>query len=107
MSKNHNHNQQQEKSFHALPVQEVLSSLGSQPEGLNDKEIDKRLKEHGFNKLVEGKKKSILTLILSQLNNPVIYLLVAAATISFIFGDIPEAIAIIVVIVLNTIIGFW
>ncbi len=42
-----------------------------------------------------------------QVNNPIIYLLVGVTVISFSFGDLPEAIAIIIVIILNTAIGFW
>ena len=45
-------------------------------------------------------------MLLSQVNNLVIYLLLAACIISIIFSDYPEAIAIFIVIILNTIIGF-
>src|SRR5699024_984979 len=37
----------------------------------------------------------------------IVYLLTAATVLAFVFGDVPEGIAIIVVLVLNTIIGFW
>jgi len=76
-------------------------------EGLSIEEAKKKLKEHGPNKLKEQEKRSIWEIIISQINNPVIYLLTVASVVAFIFGDTPEAIAILVVLLLNTIIGFW
>lgn len=75
--------------------------------GLSSQEAAKRLKSFGRNKLQKSKKRSIWDLIFSQVNNPVIYLLTAASVLAFVFGDIPEGIAILVVLLVNTIIGFW
>lgn len=86
---------------------EVFKRLSTGKKGLSSKEAEKRLKDYGPNKLKEGEKRSILGLLIDQVNNPIIYLLLGAVIISFIFNDIPEAIAIIIVILLNTIIGFW
>lgn len=87
---------------------ELTDQLKSNAEkGLTQEEAERRLEEHGRNKLHEEKQKSIWRILLDQLINPVIYLLVVAVIVSFVFGDIPEAIAIIVVIILNTAIGFW
>lgn len=98
----------QVESPHALDAEEVVKELHTQAEeGLSQQEAEKRLQKYGPNELKEHKEKSLLQLLLSQLNNPVIYLLTAACTLAFAFGDTPEAIAIIVVIVLNTAIGFW
>lgn len=96
-----------EHTFHSLSVEEACHAIDSTEEGLSSEEVGERLQRFGKNRMAEKRKRSILSLIISQVNNPVIYLLVAAATISFIFGDIAEAIAIIIVILLNTIIGFW
>ncbi|GAA0763871.1 cation-translocating P-type ATPase [Psychroflexus lacisalsi] len=76
-------------------------------EGLSSEEAKKKLKEHGPNKLKEQEKRSIWEIIISQINNPVIYLLTVASVVAFIFGDTPEAITILIVLLLNTIIGFW
>ncbi len=92
---------------HALSVEEILNEFDSKKEGLTEKQASEKLNRFGRN-VIEGKKqKSLLQLALDQFNNPVIYLLLGATVVSFIFGDIPEAIAIIVVIILNTAIGFW
>ena len=87
---------------------QVAEELSADPEnGLSKEEAHKRLKTYGRNKLEEGKKRSIWDLIISQVNNPVIYLLTAAAILAFSFGDLPEGIAILVVLLFNTVIGFW
>jgi len=89
-------------------IQDILSELGVDPSrGLNQDDAEERLKNHGANKLRETKERSIWSLILSQVNNPVIYLLVVAMILAFIFGDTEAGIAIAVVILLNTTIGFW
>ncbi|MFW6226636.1 MAG: cation-translocating P-type ATPase, partial [Bacteroidota bacterium] len=85
----------------------IFKELDSQQQGISKEEAKKRLEKHGRNRFEKQKEKSLLVLLLEQLMNPVIYLLAAATIVSFIFGDIPEGIAITVVIILNTGIGFW
>jgi Ca2+-transporting ATPase len=92
---------------HAVNTDEIFSKLESAEDGLTEKQVSERLEKYGSNSIREKKQKSLFRLFLDQVNNPVIYLLLGAVIISFIFGDIPEAIAIIVVIILNTAIGFW
>lgn len=75
--------------------------------GLSHQEAESRLKKYGKNKLKEHKGRSIWQILLSQVLNPVIYLLTAAAILAFVFGDIPEGIAIVIVLLINTLIGFW
>ncbi len=75
--------------------------------GLSAQEAKNRLKKYGQNKLKEHKKRSIWQILLSQVLSPVIYLLTAAAVLAFVFGDIPEGIAIVIVLLINTLIGFW
>src|SRR5690625_4967409 len=93
---------------HASKPEDVLNELGTDAEkGLSREEASVRLEEYGHNKLKEHQQKSLFQIFLDQIANPVVYLLTAAAILAFTFGDILEGIAIIVVLVLNTIIGFW
>lgn len=95
-------------SAHSRGIEEVANALGTDPDrGLTDEEVENRLHKYGPNELEEQEGKSLWSILFAQLNNPVVYLLAAAALVAFLFGDIPEAIAILVVIVLNTAIGFW
>ncbi len=96
-----------EKAYHAGDSQRVLDELDTSTDGLTPEEAQKRLDRYGTNRIRSKQQKSLFRIFLEQINNPVIYLLSAATVIAFVFGDIPEGIAIIVVIVLNTFIGFF
>lgn len=96
------------KDAYRKSANEVAEAVSVNPEeGLSDEEAHRRLKKYGRNKLEEQEQRSIWDIILAQINNPVVYLLTAAAILAFVFGDIPEGIAILVVLLINTIIGFW
>lgn len=92
-------------STHADKVVEKLAT--EQQNGLSKEEAQQRLKRCGPNQLEEQEQKSLFQIFIDQINNPVVYLLTAAAVLAFAFGDLPEGIAIIIVLVLNTMIGFW
>ncbi|MDN3686686.1 cation-translocating P-type ATPase [Cyclobacterium jeungdonense] len=97
-----------EKDYYLQSVEEVLDVWEVDPEmGLSDEEVEKRKKKYGRNILEDQEKESIWHIFISQINNPVIYLLSAAASLAFIFGDVAEGIAILVVLLVNTFIGFW
>jgi Ca2+-transporting ATPase len=74
--------------------------------GLSAKEAASRLKQTGPNRIESQKKISALTILLNQFFSPFVLLLAIAAALSFFFGEWPDGIAIIVVIIVNTIIGF-
>ena len=95
------------KQFYQISIDDTFHILNTSKQGLTNKQAKEEYDKFGPNRIEEKEQKSLLRLLLEQVNNPVIYLLLVAVVISFIFGDIPEAIAIIVVILLNTIIGFW
>ncbi len=92
---------------HTFSTKEAFQEFKTHEEGLSDDQAVARLQEYGRNIIEQKKQKSLFRLFIDQVNNPVIYLLCGAVAVSFIFGDIPEAVAIIVVIILNTMIGFW
>ncbi|KYH35602.1 calcium-transporting ATPase 1 [Clostridium tepidiprofundi DSM 19306] len=74
-------------------------------EGLSSSEIEVRKNKYGLNKLATKKKKSILQLILAQLNDMLIYILIVAAVISALIGEISDAAIIGIVIIINAIVG--
>ncbi|MDP4089646.1 MAG: cation-translocating P-type ATPase [Bacillota bacterium] len=73
--------------------------------GLSDEEVVRRREMYGLNKLQGKKKKTMLRMILSQLNDVLIYILLAAAVVSLILGEESDAIVIAVVIVINAVVG--
>ncbi len=74
--------------------------------GLTSKEAKKRLFEYGENKLVSGKKISALKIFAGQFRDLMIMILLASTVISVLMGETVEAIAIIVIVLLNAILGF-
>ena len=93
---------------HARSQDEVVEQLTTDiGHGLSAEEVGQRREQYGPNQLKERKQKSLFQVLLDQVNTPVVYLLAAAAALSFVFGDIPEGVAILVVLLINAVIGFW
>ena len=88
-------------------VAELLKENNVDPDiGLSESEAAKRLKKFGYNQFKKHKKKHALLIFLSQFKNSITALLLVASTISFLFGDLTEALAIMAVLVINAVIGF-
>ncbi|WP_455465307.1 HAD-IC family P-type ATPase [Candidatus Hodarchaeum mangrovi] len=75
--------------------------------GLNASEVLQRQNKYGKNKLPEKKSQSAALLYLSQYKNPLIYIILVAAVISFLLEQYEDTIIIGIVILLDTIIGFF
>ena len=73
--------------------------------GLTAEQVEERQKIYGPNRLEEGKRKSVLQLFWEQLNDPLIYILMAAIAISLFLGEAGESMIIAAVIVLNAVVG--
>jgi len=74
-------------------------------QGLSEEEVKKRRAVCGRNELEQEKKKSYVALFFEQLNDPLIAVLIVAAGISILLGEIYDAAIIAFVILLNTIVG--
>jgi Ca2+-transporting ATPase len=92
--------------WHTLKTEETFKKLGTSKRGLTGAEVEKRLDEYGTNQLEEAKRINKLALLVSQLKNPLVGVLVAAAIISFLVGKLVDTMVVAVVIVFNTTIGF-
>ncbi|MCW8917215.1 MAG: cation-translocating P-type ATPase [Gammaproteobacteria bacterium] len=92
--------------WHTLETTAVLTRLGSDgAAGLSSKEAAARLAQYGPNLLVEGRSRSLPLLFLGQFSDFMILVLVGAAVVSGIIGEPQDAIAILVILLLNAIIG--
>lgn len=89
-------------------VQEAEKELRTDlSQGLTPEEAAKRLQENGPNELKEKKGKTKLQIFLSQLNDPMIYILFAAAAVSILLKEVGDACIILVVVLLNAFIGMF
>ena len=73
--------------------------------GLTKAQVKERQTIYGPNRLKEGKKKSVPKLFWEQLNDPLIYILMAAIAISLFLGEAGESMIIAAVIILNAVVG--
>jgi Ca2+-transporting ATPase len=88
-------------------AEEVLRDLKvSAATGLTASDVERRRREHGPNRLREAPPRSAAAILVAQLSSVIVLLLAVAAGLSFAFGEAVEAVAIVVVIVLNALIGF-
>ncbi|ATD54762.1 calcium-translocating P-type ATPase, PMCA-type [Clostridium chauvoei] len=87
-------------------IEDIIEEFGSNTtNGLSSSEAKSRLEKNGPNKLASKKKKSMLQLFFVQINDVMIYILLAAAVISAFMGEVSDAIIILIVILVNAIIG--
>jgi Ca2+-transporting ATPase len=75
--------------------------------GLSKSEAQKRLQEFGNNQLLEQRKVSAFHLFFNQFSNFIVWILITAAIIAGILRDWIDAFAIIVIVILNTLLGFF
>ncbi|PKM84200.1 MAG: ATPase [Firmicutes bacterium HGW-Firmicutes-11] len=85
---------------------QILNELKTDVErGLSDEEARRRIEEYGPNSIEEKKAKTKLQIFLSQLKDPMIYILMAAMVISAFLKEFGDSVIILAVILLNAIIG--
>jgi Ca2+-transporting ATPase len=75
--------------------------------GLTSSQVLERKKRFGVNALPEQKGRTALTIYLSQFKNPLIYVISIAAFISFVMGEYNDALIIGIVIILDSLVGFF
>ncbi len=91
--------------YHAVPVEEVMRALATQPQGLSSAEASLRLSRFGPNKLPEPPKRTLLQRIAAQIHNVLIYVLLGAAVVTAAMAHWIDTAVILGVVVINTIIG--
>jgi len=91
-----------------MKTQEIENALQTSIKlGLNKDEVTKRQRKHGFNELQEAEKQSALLLFFAQFKDFMVLVLLVATLISGILGEYVDAIAIIAIVFLNGILGFF
>ena len=88
-----------------MKKEDVLKILGTDENGLTQNQAKENQKKYGKNELAEGKKKNPFILFLEQYKDFLVIILIIAAIISGVLGDIESAIVIFVVITINAILG--
>jgi P-type Ca2+ transporter type 2C len=93
------------RAWHAIPVDEVLAMLGVDRVGLSVDEAATRFESYGANVLPEGEKRTLGHMVFDQFKDFLILLLIGAAVVSGLLGEVTDTVAIVVIVVLNAVIG--
>jgi Ca2+-transporting ATPase len=91
----------------SLPPEAVVAALDVDPaQGLSPGEARRRLRHHGPNRLRETRSRRGWQILWDQLASPIVALLALATAVALAFGERLEALAIGVVLIVNSSIGF-
>ncbi len=88
-------------------AKEILTQLQSDKNGLSQKEAEKRLQLHGKNTISEKKEVGIILEFFSHFANPLIIVLLCAASISAYFGEIKNFVVILIMVLASVILDFF
>lgn len=88
-----------------LNKKELLKKLDTSQSGLKTSEAEKRINKYGLNELPEEKQKSLFSIFLSSFNDPIIYVLIVAAILSFAVKETLDACAILFIILVDAVVS--
>jgi magnesium-transporting ATPase (P-type) len=91
--------------WHALPASDALARLGSRETGLLDAEVRERMVRFGPNRLEMAEGPGLWRRVLTQFNNLLVLVLLAAAVVTALIGHTLDAGVILAVVLLNVFIG--
>jgi len=92
--------------FHALDAQAVMHQLATSGRGLTEEEAERRLRLYGPNVVERGKRDSAWVILFRQINNPLVWVLLASALLAVVIGKVVDGLVVFAVVLLNAVIGF-
>jgi P-type Ca2+ transporter type 2C len=93
--------------FYTRTKEESLQLLESSAiQGLSTVQVGNRIKEYGKNELPEPKKENAFVKFLKQFTDVLVLVLIAAAIISFVLGELLDGIVVLAIVILNGIMGY-
>ena len=93
------------KDAYTKSSNDILEELSSKKDGLNEKEVTKRLEKYGYNEIEAKKPKTILEMVIDGLKDKMILILLLASILSFILGEVAEGVVILIIIFINSLIS--
>lgn len=93
-------------NWHLLPLSEVSQALNTTASGIDHLTASNRLIEYGKNQITDKIKKTVFQMLLHQLTDFMILILIGAAVISGIIGDVVDTVIILAIVILNAVVGF-
>lgn len=93
--------------YYHLDVEQALAELQTNYQGLSDAEGASRQEKYGKNKLPTESGANLFKLIISQFADIMVIVLIVAAIISLVLGDVKDVVVILVIVVLNAALGTY
>ena len=94
-----------QREWYREDINKVFNHFGTSERGLTSSRAKENKEKFGENALSESKKRSSFEILISQFNNPLIYVLIVSDLIVFALGHYVDGFIILFVILLNAIIG--
>ena len=94
-------------SYYAMSNDELFQHFQTERNGLDSREVRRRQLKYGYNTLPKKDRKSILLIFLKELMDPIVILLMIAIMASVLVGEVIDAIAIALIILVDLIIGTY
>ena len=94
------------EAYWSFPIENVMNEVAANPGGLTDKEAAIRLKKYGANTF-KTRSHTSLILFLLQFKSPITILLIVAAFLSMGLNDVTNAVIILFIILVSSLLGFW
>ena len=93
--------------YSSSKIDDILKKLNTAPVGLSDKEAKLRLAKFGLNVISEKKESGIILEFLSYFSNPLVLVLLFAASISAFLGEIDNFVIISLIVVASVLLDFF
>ncbi|MEE9323310.1 MAG: calcium-translocating P-type ATPase, SERCA-type [Candidatus Aenigmarchaeota archaeon] len=93
-------------NWHEIEAKETLKRLRSSEKGLGEEEAGSRIRKFGYNEIRKERGISRIEIFASQFKSFLIIILIAATIFSALVGEVIDALAIIVIVILNAVFGF-
>lgn len=91
--------------YYRSSVSDTLKDVQSSDKGLTSAEVDSRLAKEGYNEIKGKQKDPLWKLFLENFKDPMVVVLLIAATVQIVMGHVMESVIIFVVLLLNAVIS--
>jgi len=96
-----------QSAWYQLPVEEIVQRLQTDlHRGLSTDEAQRRRERYGANEIHEGARRGPFAMFLGQFTDFMILVLIGAAIVSGLIGDVVDTLVIVAIVALNAVIGF-
>ena len=94
-----------QNNYNKMNKAKLLKEFETSMNGLTDSEVKKRLRKYGLNELPKEEHKGIISIFFNSMKDPIIYVLIVAAILSFIGKEVLDAVAIVFIILIDAVVS--